>query len=306
MSWRTIIIETKQHIKIKNNNLLVESINKEIIKFPLSEIDTIIIDNLYSNLSIPTINEIAKRNISLIVSDEKHMPSVLVLPMSGHYRPLMNFNKQIYLTVREKKIFHKKIIQQKIKNQINIMEDLGVIKENIEKMEVYLKQVNQGDEKKREGLAARIFFRSLYTSSFVRFGDDGINRSLNYGYKILTSRISSSIVKFGLNPAFGFFHKNDKSYFNLSHDLIEPFRPVVDWVIFKNNCDISKNDELNFKIRLELVKILDYYVYIDGKIMKIKNAIDYMVRSIVSYLHNTREDILLPEIYGNILVDLKE
>ncbi len=300
MSWRTIFVVTKQHIKVKNNNLLIESLNKEIIKFPLDEIDTIVVDNAQSNISIPTMLEITRKNISLIINDEKHMPTSLILPMSGHHRPLKNFSKQINLISRKKKIAQKQIIQQKIRNQRNIMEDLDVKDELIEKMELYEKQVNQGDERNREASAAKLFFRSLYTSSFVRFADDGINNSINYGYKILASRISSSIVKFGLNPSLGFFHKNDQSYFNLTYDLIEPFRPLIDWITIQNN-DFLKSDDLNFKIRMELVKSLDYFVQIDGKTMKVKNAIDYMVRSVISYLHETSDSIILPEIYGEML-----
>ncbi len=302
MGWRTIFIVTKQHIRVKNNNLLIESLNEEIIKFPLEEIDTIVIDNFQSNVSIPTMLEITRKNISLIVNDEKHMPTSLILPMSGHYRPLRNFSKQIHLLSRKKKIAQKQIIQQKIKNQRNIMEDLNVKDELIEKMELYEKQVNQGDERNREAVAAKLFFRSLYTSSFVRFSDDPINKSINYGYKILASRISSSIVKYGLNPSLGFFHKNDQSYFNLTYDLMEPFRPLIDWITVQNN-EILGVDELNFKIRIELIKVLDYYVQIDGKTMKVKNAIDYMVKSVVSYLHESIDDICLPEIYGEILRD---
>ncbi len=300
MSWRTVFVVTEQHIKVKNNNLMIESLNKENIKIPLDEIDSIVMDNIKSNISIPTIIEITNRNISLIINDGKHMPSCLALPMSGHHRPLKNFYKQINLLSRKKKIAQKQIIQQKIKNQRNIMEDLGVKIELLEKMDLYEKQVNQGDERNREASSARIFFRSLYTSSFVRFGDDGINKSLNYGYKIIASRISSSIVKYGLNPSLGFFHRNETSYFNLTYDLMEPYRPLIDWITVKSDIKLE-SDELNFRIRTELIKVLDYYVSIDGKVMKVKNAIDYTVKSVVSFLHETSENIMLPELYGEVL-----
>ncbi len=301
MSWRTLIIESKQHIRVKNNNLLIESAaTNESIKFPLEEIDSIVIDNIQTNITIPTIIEITRKNISLIINDQKHMPTSLLLPMSGHHRPLKNLKKQIELLNRKKKIAQKQIIKQKIKNQRNIMEDLKIKEEYLEKMDLYEKQVNQGDERNKEAHAARLFFRCLYTSSFVRFTDDPINNSLNYGYKILASRISSSIVKYGLNPSLGFFHKNEQSYFNLTYDLMEPLRPLIDWITVQNN-DYLFGDELNFKVRINLVKALDYYVLIDKKVMKVKNAIDYMVKSIVSFLNENTDTILLPELYGNIL-----
>ncbi|CAI2165529.1 2669_t:CDS:2 [Funneliformis geosporum] len=59
-----------------------------------------------------------------------------------------------------------------------------------------LKKVENGDRTNREGAVAKYFFQKLYGKGFIRFADDNINRALNYGYKILTSAISRTLISY--------------------------------------------------------------------------------------------------------------
>ena len=85
------------------------------------------------------------------------------------------------------------------------------------------KNVLENDKSNREGLAAKVYFHELFGLDFRRFDDDIINAGLNYGYAILRSQISKTVIAKGLNPCLGIFHKGYDNPFNLSDDIIEVY-----------------------------------------------------------------------------------
>jgi len=62
---------------------------------------------------------------------------------------------------------------------------------------------------------------------------DIINALLNYGYSVLAGQISSYINGVGLDPYYGFMHKNHTSFQSLVYDMMEPFRWLVDYSVWK-------------------------------------------------------------------------
>ncbi|WP_375317716.1 type II CRISPR-associated endonuclease Cas1 [Spiroplasma endosymbiont of Virgichneumon dumeticola] len=154
---------------------------------------------------------------------------------------------------------------QKIKNTLIIMKYLKCSEKSIMMIENFYNDIAFGDANNREGLTAKIFFRELYGSGFIRFNDDGINSALNYGYKILMSAISRTISKYGLNNYLGIFHIGKSNPYNLACDFIEPLRPIVDYWVTKNIDTI--NNSISYNHRLELIKaFLSIYV------IKFKNS----------------------------------
>lgn len=297
MSWKTIVISSNKKFSLKNGFLLLSNFNDEQnkIKISLEDIDLVLIENIKSIITIATIIEFSKRNITLVISDQKHDPSSLLIPISSHHKPLKNFIKQIDINSRNKNILHKQLIQSKINNQKVVLENIGAREEIIYKMNKHSNDIVQGDKTNREAVSAKLFFREIYGTSFLRFSDDGINAFINFGYKILASKISNSLIKYGLQPALGIFHRSQENYFNLSYDFIEPLRPLVDWLA--NYLSIELNSELTIPLKMKILRILDMKVFIESKIYRVRNCIDIMVKSYVSYLEGNCEKLSLPTIY---------
>ena len=76
---------------------------------------------------------------------------------------------------------------------------------------------------------------------------DIINALLNYGYSVLAGEISKFVCGFGLDPYFGFMHRSHTGFQPLVYDLIEPFRWLVDYSVFK----IANNKEKRNRIKLK-------------------------------------------------------
>jgi len=165
-------------------------------------------------------------------------------------------------------------------------------------MEQLRENVLIGDEKCYEGQAARIFFKELYGVDFVRRTGNPLEGANNYGSKILASKISSTLLSFGLYPPLGVFHKSKTNFFNLSYDLIEPFRPLVTYIVAKNALHVNQN--LSLLIRTKLVDILNYPVLYRNKRIRLKHAIELMVKDYVSFINNKNDKLYFPEI---IIID---
>ena len=62
---------------------------------------------------------------------------------------------------------------------------------------------------------------------------DGVNAMLNYGYTVLRAATARAVVAAGLHPSLGLHHSHDNNAMRLVDDLMEPFRPVIDWTVWQ-------------------------------------------------------------------------
>ena len=79
-------------------------------------------------------------------------------------------------------------------------------------------------------------FESRHGSGLMmsnRSASDVINALLNYGYTVLAGEIAKFVNGLGLDPYYGYFHKVRTSFQALIYDLIEPYRWMVDYAVFK-------------------------------------------------------------------------
>ena len=94
--------------------------------------------------------------------------------------------------------------------------------------------VLSGDTGNIEGIAARMYFSELFNRDFLRVHTaPGINSFLNYGYAVLRGAVARMVVGAGLNPSYGIQHHNQLNPLCLVDDLMEPYRPIVDMVVYQ-------------------------------------------------------------------------
>ncbi len=286
MSWRIIYIESSDYLNLYLDNLKITK-GIEKITIPLSDVNSIIIDNHSLVMSASLISKCMEYNINIVICDPFHLPSALIFPYSGNYNSSFQLRKQLEWEENSKMYIWQEIVKAKIKNQKNVMEYFDANPEYISILDKYYQEVELNDKTNREGLAAKIYFRELFGDDFLRKSDDVRNSALNYGYSILRSQICRALVARGLNPHFGIFHRGPSNPFNLADDVIEVFRPIVDQYVLKN---LKINDVFTRNIRVELVAQTTKKVMIDGKIHTINNAIIIMVDSIISFFETGNID----------------
>lgn len=167
------------------------------------------------------------------------------------------------------------IVAQKIKNQASLLEFYG-LKESL-MLDSYVEELEFNDVTNREGHAAKVYFNAMFGKSFTRSDDIPINAALNYGYSIILSCFNREIVSSGYLTQLGLFHGNMFNQFNLSCDLMEPFRPFVDnWVKNMSPKSFDKNE------KQMLISLLNKDIIVDGRTNTMINAIKIYCKSIFS------------------------
>ena len=249
MSFRTVVISKQSKISYKNRFLVVRNENEEKYVH-LSEIDTIIVDSISVSISAYLLKELADNKINIIFCDEKHNPFGELTCFYGKY----NSSKKVYIQSKwkqkNKDIMWQYIVKNKILNQSLILKKIK--SENEEKLLSYFDEVKIGDKTNREGHAAKVYFNSLFGKDFVRNENDSINAALNYGYAVLLSTVNKEIVNNGFITQLGIHHKNEFNEYNLTCDLMEIFRPIIDLFVYFN-----KDKEFDSNYKMELVNLFN-------------------------------------------------
>lgn len=290
MGWRIVYIEESDYITSYLDNLQVKREDKKI-NIPFSDIHSLIIDNYKSVLSVQLINNCAANNINIVICGIDHMPHSLVYPVSGQNLAPKMLKWQITWDKGVKEELHKLIIQGKIENQIQVLKANEKDQFTIDHLTRFKSEVLAGDKTNREGLSAKMYFRSLFGEDFIRFEDDVVNNALNYGYSIMRSQISKVLISKGLNTSLGLFHRNPENEFNLSDDVIEVFRPIVDNYVFRN---ISKTDVFTREHRLNLIKLTTKKMRYRKENHTFLNVINLYVSNILDYMDDKTHELVIP------------
>lgn len=275
MSWRTVVITKHVKLSYKNGYLIVRGEQEQMIH--LSEIHTLLIDTTRAVLTAYLISELMKQKIKVIFCDEKRQPESEIVPYYGAHNTSKKIKAQLAWSISAQQEIWTAIIAEKIQQQQRLLNKLGL--PAAQKLKNYLADLKLYDVTNREGHAAKVYFNALFGKDFVRESDDTINIALNYGYTILLSTFNKEIVSQGYLTQIGLKHTNQFNYFNLSSDLMEPFRPVVDALVYNN-----MNDTFDTAYKLQLVNLLNEQVIIQGQKHFVTMAIHLYLKSVFKAL----------------------
>lgn len=199
-------------------------------KVHLSEISTIVLDTLQVFISAYLLAELSKNKISLVVSDDRHDPVGQYLPLYGAHNTSKRIAEQMAWGEPIKKRVWQHVVRDKIAAQARFLEERDYDRE-ARLLKDLVQEVRSGDTTNREAQAARIYFSALFGNDFSREMDVPVNAALNYGYAVLLSMVNREVVSRGVLTQVGICHRNEYNQFNLTCDLMEPFRPAVDRLV---------------------------------------------------------------------------
>lgn len=297
--FRTLIVQQGEYLSVSNNWLVVSS-SEDATRIPIEDIYCLIVDNLQTNITPSVLNRITSEGGHILFCNEKHLPVAAVYPHNTHYKPYGVLKRQLLMENKFKDILWQKIISAKLKAQAEVVRLCSRDFATRNHLERLSREVSLGDKENREGLGAKIYFKSLYGAEFIRFYDDGINAALNYGYTILRSATIKTLCAYGYQTVLGIHHISESNPFNLADDMMEPLRPLIDLWVYKNRENLVE-EYLYREQRRSLVNIVNEEVEFEGKQMKMRNALDRYIGSLTSVLEKQNLDLLkIPSI-----IDLK-
>ena len=280
MSWRFLYINDCNSLSTKLDNLLINKGGEEYT-IPLEDINTILLEDNKANITVKLLSRLTDYKISLIICDDKMMPTGIMMPFNKQHRTSKIAFNQIYLEEEYKNKIWAQIVKGKIRNQSEVLKIFYKDNDTSNKMDYYINQVEDGDISNREGHAAKIYFNKLFGMDFIRHEEDITNAALNYGYSIIRSNIARVVAMSGLIPNIGIHHKSELNNFNLVDDLIEPYRPVIDLIVAKN---IEKKDFLERSDKMRLINCLNGSIEFNGKRCTLSNSIEKFVYEIIKVM----------------------
>lgn len=273
MSWRTVVISERAKLDLKMGYLVVrkEEVTKKII---LDEISVLIIENTAVSITCCLLAELVNRKVKVIFCDDKRNPSSELFACYGSHDCSEKIRKQIGWEDDIKVQVWTRIVFEKIYMQKELLILQGK-EEEAALLDKYLEEICKNDITNREGHAAKVYFNALFGKEFKRTSDNAINAALNYGYSIILSVFNRECVESGYLTQLGLFHHNVFNHFNLTCDLMEPFRVLVDAEVVKQGYCVFGTNEKH-----QLIDVLNHQVEINDSVQYVSNAIRIYSKSV--------------------------
>ena len=255
--WRVIVVTGRSKLDLRYNSISIRRDNGTDF-IHIGEVNTLILETTTISITAALMCELIKQKVKVIFCDEKSNPHFELLPFYGSHDCSAKIKEQIAWTDFLKESLWTIIVTEKIENQMKLLKKLN--KKEYRILQEYASQIEHNDNTNREGHSAKIYFSALFGNNFSRNKENSLNAFLNYGYQLLLSTFNKEIVANGYLTQIGIFHKNMFNYYNLSSDLMEPFRVIVDELAYKENPQKFEKDEkrklqniLNLKFRINNV-----------------------------------------------------
>lgn len=218
------------------------------------------------------------------------MPNAMLMNLDSNSTQGESYRAQIEASEPLKKGLWKQIVEAKIRNQAALLRKL---KRDGDKLKPYYMNVKSADADNREGIAAKIYWIELFGDEFYRSREGSPpNNLLNYGYTILRAAVARAIMGSGLFPALGIFHRNRYNAFPLADDLMEPYRPYVDEIVYR--LYTNGHMQLTREVKSELLRILFVDTRFDKIVRPLEVGLTFTTSSIAKCFADTQKKVSYP------------
>ncbi|MEN9599290.1 MAG: hypothetical protein RL596_1609 [Bacteroidota bacterium] len=237
MIKRTLYFGNPAYLKTSNEQLVFEDPQSgETKQVPIEDIGVVIADNQQLTFTQALLDKLLANNVAFITCNTTHHPVGLMLNLDGNSLQSQKFQAQTEATAPLKKQLWQQTVSAKISNQAAILKWQKI---SINNLLNWAKEVKSGDIENHEAMAAAYYWKHIFTHTAVgnhfKREREGLppNNLLNYGYAILRALVARSLVASGLMPTLGIFHRNQYNAYCLADDIMEPYRPFVDKVVWE-------------------------------------------------------------------------
>ncbi len=294
MIKRTLYFGNPAYLSIKLDQLLIKKPNEdETISIPIEDIGMVLLDHAQITLTHDVIRRLQNNKAAIISCNSSHIPQGLMLPLEGNYTQTLVQKNQIAASEALKKNLWKQTIVAKIRNQKLLLLSLG---KSWKQLEILQNRVKSGDAGNDEAQAARIYWSKMFEDfTRDRYGDPP-NHWLNYGYIILRSMMARALVSSGLLPTLGVFHKNKYNAFGLADDIMEPFRPFVDKLVYEIYMEEGENHIISKTSKQKLLSLATMDAQFSKQKRPLMVGMAMTTQSLSQCFAGTRRNIIYPSL----------
>lgn len=298
MLKKTLLFEKKTaiHFKLNQLNIKTDEVERRI---PVEDVGFVVLDHPEIYISLTAMNALVENGSAVIICNKSHLPNGMFMSLNSHHIQQEIFRHQMNASEALKKQLWQQVVKEKIRNQGLL---LAKITGKTNSFDFLASKVLSGDKSNMEGVAASQYWKNLPLGS----SEEGIKRErfgaypnnfLNYGYAILRAAVARALSGSGLLNTLGVHHRNKYNAYALADDIMEPFRPMVDEKVY----EMMQNDdeqELNTKLKAELLQILTQTVYFDDEKSPLMVGLQRTTSALQQCYTGERKKIIYPKLWN--------
>lgn len=307
MIKRTLFFGNPAYLSVRNAQLVIskpsdgdlppDDTSQMIKTIPIEDIGVVILDHRQLTVTSSVFSALLDNNVAVITCDDKSMPAGLLLPLNANTLQSERFQDQLEASLPLRKQLWQQTVEAKIRNQAAVLK--YTTGEDARNMLAWAGSVKSGDSENMEARAAAFYWKNVFPD-LENFGRDRYgaapNNLLNYGYAILRAVIARSLVGSGLLPTFGIHHHNRYNAYCLADDIMEPYRPFVDKLVYEIMSDGNPCPQLTKEIKTRLLGIPVLDVDIDGHRSPLIVAATTTTASLYKCFSGISRKVLYPEL----------
>lgn len=228
------VANDKRHLSMYRGFMLVHSTGEdrqEVGRVALDDMSALIANAHGLSYTNNLLVALAERGVPMVLCAANHNVVGMLWPAEGHHQQAHRMEAQIACSLPTRKRLWAAIVKAKLLNQAAVLAATGAPDAPLRLLAC---QVKSGDPQNTEAQGARKYWGLLMGPLFRRDQQaDGVNALLNYGYTVLRAATARAVVAAGLHPSLGLHHSHDNNAMRLVDDVMEPFRPVIDWTVWQ-------------------------------------------------------------------------
>jgi len=293
MTRKTLEFSTpRTKLSVSHRQLVVDRPGLPKAAVPIEDIGVVIVDDACAAYTQAVLLQLLEAGAALMITGRDHLPAGLMLPLDAHHVQTERHRAQVMTTKPVRKRVWQTIVRTKISQQAEVLTYFTGHHQGLAPM---VKRVRSGDPENLEAQAAQRYWPLLFGKGFRRDRRaDGVNALLNYGYAVMKAAVARATVAAGLIPSLGVHHRHRANPFCLADDLLEPYRPYVDWRIRSITGDVIPTLSER-KTRAALLSLLNETVLVCGRREPLLHAVRTSAASLCRALTGCKEALALPQ-----------
>jgi len=290
---RVLLIESPARLSIDHGRLKIARDGEDDAFAAPDDIAVLCLHHHTVSITTQALKSLAGCGATVLVTDDRHYPCALMLPLAGNMAAPQRLHQQIQLIgkplVGE---LWAQVVRARLSTQAGNLRHFEL--NGALRLERLVEEVKPGDVSNTEAQGARHYWKHFFGPDFTREkegADDGLNARLNYGFAVLRALVARQLAVSGLNPALGLGHRRQDNPFNLADDFTEPFRYLVERHVH-NMDDLS--GELTSTTKASLLRFMEQEVEMNNQTYRLGSAVAEVIATYCRVLDRQEGRLRLP------------
>ena len=282
-------------LSVSHRQLVIERPDLPKATLPVEDLGVVIVDDVRATYTQAVFLVLLEAGATVMVTGRDHLPAGMMLPLDAHHVQTERHRAQVQSSVPVRKRAWQAIVRAKISQQAAVLSHFTGEHGGLAPM---ARRVRSGDPDNLEAQAAQKYWPRLFGKTFRRNREaGGVNALLNYGYAVVRAAVARAVVASGLIPSLGVHHRHRANPFCLADDLLEPYRPYVDWRVRQMTADNGEAapDLSERGTRAALLSLLNETIRVGGRREPFLLALNTSAASLCRALTGGERILSLPE-----------